>query len=198
VVREVKEVTDQEIIDYYDNNKISIRSLSRILGVSSTRCSSVIRSSNSEKYKIQSAKYGSVVPWNKGKTKENNEILRDSVKKQSLARRTHYTKDGYAKIFNEDLNKAVKIHDHVWYVNTGHWPNSKIGEQVHHIDGDINNNAFDNLLLTTVADHSAIHKEYEKVFFALYRAGHVKLDKDFRRIDWESFNQLIEKLSELV
>ena len=191
-----KEVNALELIEFYENNAISVRALAKKFGINSDRCAVILRNADSEKFKKHSARYGSEVPWNKGKTKDNNQILKDAVKKQSLSRRKQYTKDGYPKMFCEELNKAVKIHDYVWYTNTGHWPEGKNGEQIHHIDGDGLNNDFSNLLLTSVAEHSAIHKGYEEVFLRLCRLGYVKFDKDSRRIDWVTFQQLQEKLSE--
>ena len=190
-----KEIDELELVTFYENNAISVRALSAKFGINSQRCAGILRNHNSEKFKRQSKLYGSEIPWNKGKTKNDNEILRQSVKKQSFARRTHYTKDGYQKVFCDKLNRAVKVHDYVWFENTGCWPNSKIGEQVHHIDGNHHNNSFDNLLLTSVSEHSAIHKEYEEVFLRLCRLGLVKFDKESRRIDWITFQTLIEKLS---
>jgi hypothetical protein len=47
---------------------------------------------------------------------------------------------------------------HVWFLNTGYWPDfENKREVIHHIDGDHQNDDFSNLQLMTNAEHSTLH-----------------------------------------
>lgn len=196
MAKKAKQIDELELVDFYANNKISVRKLAAKFGINSTRCAEILKAHNSRKYDVQSARHGHHVtgPWNKGRNKSNDETILKACKKQSESRRTHYTKDGYKLIYSDELGRSVKIHDYVWYTNTGHWPDGKQDEQIHHIDGCKDNNSFDNLLLVGVAEHSRIHKEYETVFIRLFREGLIEFSRDDRRILWNNFDQLIEQL----
>ena len=53
--------------------------------------------------------------------------------------------------------KKNKSH-HVWFLNTGYWPDYKNKREViHHIDGDNQNDDFSNLQLMTHAEHTSLH-----------------------------------------
>ena len=64
----------------------------------------------------------------------------------------------------------------MWFKETGIWPDTKNGEQIHHIDGDKLNNKFENLVLVYVAEHTRIHKRYEDLVFKLIKKGYVSFD----------------------
>lgn len=54
----------------------------------------------------------------------------------------------------------------------------KNGEQIHHIDGDKQNNNLDNLLLCSNSkEHRLVHASLERVAFELIRKGVIKFDK---------------------
>ena len=52
--------------------------------------------------------------------------------------------------------KYVPLHNYVYWENTGLVP-KKGKTAIHHIDGDRNNNEFENLNLISVSDHCKIH-----------------------------------------
>jgi len=55
------------------------------------------------------------------------------------------------------INGIKKKYSHVvWYENTGHWPIVP-DEVIHHIDGDITNDSFDNLQLMPDSEHKSLH-----------------------------------------
>jgi len=58
---------------------------------------------------------------------------------------------------NVYINGIKKKYSHVvWHKNTGHWPVVP-DEVVHHIDGDITNDSFDNLRLMSDSAHKSLH-----------------------------------------
>lgn len=195
MAKKLKEINELELVNYYNHNEISVRSLSLRFGINSARVVDILRKHGSEKYKLNSAKHGHETPWNKGLDKTDPRIAK-SLKLMSDARVKTGIRSGYRTIFVEELNRRIKLHDYVWFKNTGYFPNGKNGEQVHHIDGDKNNNTIENLLLTDVSEHSRIHKEYEDVFFKLLKLGFIKFNKEKRGVDWDSFNEMVKKLEQ--
>jgi len=197
MARKAKPLDEKSIIEEYNNGNCSMRSLSKRHQVSSARIEKIIRNSGSERYKKNlerhSPKGGS---WNKGENKFTNKKIAEYSASLSAVRSKDRIRSGYKTVYDEDLKKSVKVHDYVYFKNTGVWPDSNAGEQVHHIDGDKNNNDFDNLLLTNIKEHSKIHKQYEEVFFLLYKQGLIKFSKEKRGVDWESLQLMIAKLKE--
>jgi hypothetical protein len=193
MAKKLKEINELELVDYYENNEISVRLLSRKFGINSARAADILKQHDSRKYKINSARHGHKKPWNKGLDKTDPRIAK-SLKLMSTARVKTGVRSGYQTIFVEELGRRIKLHDYVWFKNTGYLPNGKNYEQVHHIDGDKNNNSIENLLLTNVSEHSKIHKEYEDVFFKLLKLGFIGFNKEKRGVDWDSFNEMVEKL----
>ena len=56
------------------------------------------------------------------------------------------------------------------------------GEQIHHIDGNKQNNGIDNLLLCkNVSEHRLIHDSLEKVALELYKKGVIKFNKELKK-----------------
>ena len=48
---------------------------------------------------------------------------------------------------------------HAWFLNTGYWPDFKTKQEViHHIDGNQENDSFENLQLMTSGEHTSLHK----------------------------------------
>jgi hypothetical protein len=119
------------------------------------------------------------------------------AKKLSKHRQTHGIKDGYETIYCDELRTRLKKHHYTWFIETGHLPDTKNGEQVHHIDGDKLNNSFDNLVLVSVSEHTRIHKSYEDLVFRLIRAGHVNFDKNTKTLIEGDLWEKLEKLSVL-
>jgi hypothetical protein len=197
MAKKAKQLDEKLIIDEYNNGNCSMRSLSKKYQVSSTRVEKIIRNSGSERYKRNVERH---VPksgsWNKGKSKFTDAKIAEYSASLSKVRSRDRRRSGYKTFYSEELKKSVKIHDYVYFKSTGAWPNSLAGEQVHHIDGDKDNNEISNLFLTDAKEHSKIHKQYEEVFFLLYRQDLIKFSKEQRGVDWESVNQLIKKLKE--
>lgn len=193
MAKKIKQINELELVAYYENNDISVRNLSKKYGINSTRAASILKAHNSKKFKINSARHGHEKPWNKGLNKDDPRIAA-SLKKMSASRVKTGLRGGYETVFAEELGKRIKLHDYVWFKNTGHLPNGSAGEQIHHIDGDKANNNIDNLLLTNVSEHSRIHKEYEEVFIKLLKLGILRFDIEKRGVDWQSFNEMVDKL----
>jgi hypothetical protein len=193
MAKKPKTINELELVNFYENNNISVRKLSLLYGINSARCAEILKRRKSRKYAVNSARHGHLIPWNKGKDKSDPRIAA-SIKKMSHSRLKTGMRSGYQTIFNDILNKRVRLHDHVWHENTGHWPDHKNDEQIHHIDGDKNNNNIDNLLLVGVNEHSRIHKEYELVFLKLLKLNILAFDKKKRGIDWKSFYEMVKKL----
>lgn len=193
MAKKLKQIDELELVAFYENNEISVRNLSKKFEINSARSAEILRRYNSRKYKINSARHGHDEPWNKGKDKSDPRIAA-SIKKMSQARLKETKKDGYKSVFAEELGKAVKEHVYVWFKNTGHWPNSAAGEQVHHINGVKDDNRWENLYLTSVEGHTRIHKEYEEVCLRLLALGLISFDKENGSIDWNSFTEMVNKL----
>ena len=77
-----------------------------------------------------------------------------------------YKFDGF--IFTDEFNHAfpgykkrgkyVPLHNYIYWLNTGLIP--KQGKSaIHHIDGDRENNEFENLKLVTAKEHNSIHSQ---------------------------------------
>ena len=193
MAKKLKEINELELVAYYESNDISVRRLSKKFGINSARSAEILKRHDSRKYKINSARHGHEEPWNKGKDKSDPRIAA-SIQKMSRSRLKEIKKDGYKSVYSEELGRAVKEHVYVWFKHTGHWPDSSIGEQVHHINGIKDDNRWENLLLTSVEEHTRIHKEYEDVCLKLLTLGLISFDKDKRGIDWNSFTEMVSKL----
>lgn len=133
--------------------------------------------------------------WNKGKTKHTDDIVAKYSKTKSQ-KGSNIRVDGYGTVWSDELKKTVRAHHYAWFKNTGHWPNTKIGEQVHHIDGNKLNNEFSNLALVLVAEHSAIHKQYEQVACELIKLGLVEFNQHNKTLDISKLWKLLEKLNQ--
>lgn len=196
MVKKISESTLDLAVDYLLNNKVTFLEVARKFKISTSTLSKTLKNKNIIVDSQRNRKGRS--SWNKGLTKHSDARVAGFAKTLSKVHSTHRTKEGgYKTVYDENLKKAVKIHNKVWFENTGHWPDPKLKEQIHHIDNDAKNNNFDNLFLTDVVEHSKIHKEYEQVFVKLLRLGLLKFDKDKRGIDWDSFDLLIKKLNQL-
>jgi len=192
------QIDELEAANYYENNQISVKNLSKKYQISSYTMGKILEKYSLPRYIARRKRHAPNDPWNKGKNKNDNSIIAEAANNLSLSKTNHSKKDGYSKQYSKDLKKTTKIHNQVWFDNTGVWPDSSKKEQIHHIDGDKNNNSFGNLLLTNVSEHSKIHKEYEQVFLKLNQMGFIKFNKDIRGIDWNSFNEMVNKLSKLM
>lgn len=193
MAKKLKEVNELELVKFYEENEISVRNLSKKFGINSARSAEILKRNRSRKYQINAARHGHEVPWNKGKNKSDNRIAA-SIEKMSKARLKEVKKDGYKSVFSKELGKAVKEHIYVWFQNTGHWPNSSMGEQVHHINGIKDDNRWENLYLTSVEGHTKIHKEYEEVCCRLLALGLLSFDKEKGCLNWNSFTEMVSKL----
>jgi len=179
-------------IDYFLNNNVRFIDVANIFGISTSTLSQHLKKKNI-KVDSQRTRRGKD-SWNKGKTKESDCRVAAGAKNLSSKKVKSGLRSGYATVYCLELKKRVKLHDYVWYQNTGYWPNGKNNEQIHHIDGDKANNSFDNLLLTNAEEHSKIHKQYEEVFYRLLKENLVKFDKEKRGIDWQNLEESIKKL----
>jgi hypothetical protein len=192
MVRKVSQTTLDKAVNYYVNNNVRFIDVFEKFKVNSNLLSRELKRLNI-KVDPQRTRRGQS-SWNKGLNKYDDIRVAGFAKSLSKVKMKNNNRHGYQMIYVDELKKSVKLHNYVWYQNTGNWPNGKKGEQVHHIDGNKSNNDFSNLLLVGVNEHSKIHKEYEQVFFELLKLGLIKFNKDLRGVDWQSFNQLIEKL----
>jgi len=193
MAKQLKQINELQFLKDYESREVSIRVLCREYGINSARGTDILKRHNSRKYRIKSARHAGHPVWNKGLSKKDPRVAAYSRKLSDVRVKTG-VRSGYQTVFCNELNKRVKLHDYIWWQNTGHWPEGKKGEQVHHIDGDKDNNEFDNLLLTNVTEHSTIHKEYEDVFLRLLRLGVLKFDKVKRGVDWKSFDEMVNLL----
>jgi hypothetical protein len=194
VAKRIEESKIKEIVDYFVQNNVTYIDVAKKFKVATKTVLKFVKASGVE-YDPQRTRRG-LPAWNVGLSKATDSRIASYAKTSSNNRSTHRKKDGYSTVYDDTLKKSVKIHDQVWFKKTGVWPNGKQGEQIHHIDCDKDNNDIDNLLLTSVSEHSKIHKEYEEVFVKLLRLGLLKFDKNKRGIDWASFQLLLEKLSQ--
>ena len=66
----------------------------------------------------------------------------------------------YLRVYGSRKYKAIAEHRAVWMMTT----NSVIpyGWEIHHIDGDVTNNLFDNLMCLHHLDHDKFHKAYTR------------------------------------
>ena len=193
MVRKIPQAKIDEAVTYYINNLVTFKEVYSKFKVHARLISSELKKRNITINPQRTRKGKS--SWNKGLNKHSDERVALNAKSLSKSKTKNKTRhDGYESIYVDELKKSVKVHNYIWYKYTGHWPDGKNGEQVHHIDGDKLNNEFTNLLLVDVDEHSKIHKECEQVFFELYKLNLVKFDKNLRGIDWQNFHQWIKKL----
>jgi hypothetical protein len=127
--------------------------------------------------------------WNTGLSKYSDNRVASYAKNQSKETYIH----GYKKIWSDELKKSVIEHHYVWFKNTGYWPNTLNKEQIHHIDGNKLNNNFNNLVLTSISEHSIIHKKYEDLVFRLLRAGYIEYDKTTNNLIEDTLWKKLEK-----
>lgn len=198
----LKESKRQEVVDcYLKNPSFSAVDVAKQTGICAQMVRRILESAG---IKLDRGRWGrhksaaflrGKAPWNKGKTKYTD----DSVAKYSKTKSQKGSQvrgDGYQMVWSDELKKAVRAHHYVWFKKTGHWPNTEKGEQVHHIDGNKLNNDFSNLVLVSVADHSAIHKQYELVTCELIKMGLVEFDKRNATLDATALWNLLKKLNQ--
>jgi hypothetical protein len=126
--------------------------------------------------------------WNAGLNKKSDKRVEDA------ARTLSNNKGGNKKnVWSEELSKPVKMYHYVWFRETGYWPNSKSDEQIHHIDGNADNNDISNLVLLKRDMHTKIHKQSEKLGLELIRLGFVKFDKESLTFDESELWKILEK-----
>lgn len=192
MAKKIEESKVIEIIKYFTENSITYIEAAKYFNISTSTLSKILKENNI-KIDAQRKRRGHKA-WNSGLNKKVDLRVAKFAKTISSTASSHRRRSGYLTEYSDVLQKSVKVHNKVWYENTAHWPNGKEGEQIHHIDNDKDNNNFNNLLLTTVSEHSKIHKEYEEVFIKLLRLDILKFNKETRGVDWKSFQELIEKL----
>jgi len=190
--RKVEKTTIDAAIDYFVKNNVRFIDISEKFKISTSTISQHLKK-RGIKVDSQRTRRGRS-SWNSGKNKYSDTRVAKNAKSLSDAKTKTGLRSGYQTIYVDELKKRIRLHEYVWFKNTGVWPDGKNREQVHHIDGDKLNNDFDNLLLVKTDEHSKIHKEYEIVFLKLLKLGLIKFDKIARGVDWRSFEELIKKL----
>ena len=178
--RKIKESIIKEMISYYKNNNVSLQQVSNKFEVSKGAVHRHIKKSG-VKVDPQRNKTGKK-SWNTGLTKHTDERVLKYAKTHS---KEYISSDGYRRVWSDDLNKTVREHHKTWFKETGYWPNTKIGEQIHHIDGDKLNNNFNNLVLCTVGEHTEIHKSYEQLVFILLKEKLVFFNKSTNKLEYK-------------
>ena len=175
-----------EIIRIYLEENKSATEISKILDIKIHIVNQVLRQSGTNKVNTKA--------WNKGKTKNDNESIRkyaDSIRHDVIK-----TADGYSTVYIKELDKRKRMHDAVWYENTGYWPDRSKNEQIHHIDGDKENNNINNLILCTWDVHSAIHKRYEDVAYILIKEGIITFNKESNSLCLEKLFEMVKKFNQ--
>lgn len=98
--------------------------------------------------------------------------------------------DGYKLVKTEEVHASGRLKykgEHlVIYENHIGRPlktqKGKMGEQVHHIDGDKLNNDINNLVLCSdTREHRNLHCQLEEEAFKLVRSGHIKFDTETKK-----------------
>ena len=178
------------ITEYYRDNMVTVIATAKKFGVTPN---SVLRFVKEQEIQVDSQRNRrGKTAWNKGGTKETDNRIAAYAKTKSKS----YKLDGYRMVWCDELQKSVREHHYMWFKNTGIWPNTKKGEQIHHIDNNKLNNEIENLHLTTISKHSAIHKLYEQIAVDLIKAGYISFNKDTETLNteklWEALNN--EKL----
>jgi hypothetical protein len=125
--------------------------------------------------------------WNKGKI---NVYSKNTLKKMSESHRGRpasnfkgkgITKDGYIWIYepnNKNSNKKGYLYEQRKVMSDFLKRPLTIGEQVHHIDGNKQNNKLNNLcLLRSVREHTTLHHQMNKILFELYSIKLVGFNK---------------------
>ncbi len=191
MARKIKESKIKEMIYFYKNNNVSLQQVADKFNVSKATVWQYMRKNNI-KIDAQRTKIGKKA-WNSGLTKNTD----SRVAKYAKTKSKDYILDGYKMTWSDKLNKSVREHHKVWFENTGIWPNTKIGEQIHHIDGDKLNNNFNNLVLCTAAEHTEIHKKYEQLVCKLIKNGIVKFNKKDNSLDIEYLEEFLDLKMEL-
>lgn len=127
--------------------------------------------------------------WNTGLSKHTDSRVASYAKTKS----GYISGYGYKKVWSDELKKSVNEHHYVWFKNTGYWPDTSKGEQIHHIDGNKLNNDYSNLILVDVASHSAIHKNYEQLTCLLIKEGYISFNKNTNQLEtgylWQILNE---------
>lgn len=168
-----------EIIDFYVNNNVTMSKMVELYGISTGTLCKYLRERNI-KVDSQRTRRGQV-SWNKGLSKHSDHRVASYAKTKS----GYISGYGYRKVWSDELKKSVNEHHYIWFKNTGYWPDTSKGEQVHHIDGDKLNNNYSNLLLVDVANHSVIHKKYEQLTCLLIKKGYITFNKDTNELETE-------------
>lgn len=193
-----KPVDIELIVRMYEIDNRSIRYICKNVGLKDKLVAKIIEESGSERLKRNRERYVSKNgTWNKGKTKHDDERIALGSSKLSVVKRKTFIRCGYPMVYSEFHKKAIKEHDYIWFLNNGKLPDRDKKEQVHHIDGDKNNNSIGNLLLVNVTEHSRIHKEYERIGEFLLKEGVIDFSIEKRGVDWESVQKLVNKLKAL-
>lgn len=193
MARKIKESVINKAIDYFIKNNVRFIDVSAKFNISTATFSQYLKKRG---IKVDSQRTRRGKPaWNTGLTKHNDLRVANNAKSLSDSKsKDRKLVSGYNTVYCEELKKTIKLHNYIWFKNTGYMPDGKKGEQVHHVDGNKENNEFDNLFLTNVSEHSKIHKEYEEVFIKLYKMNLIDFDKNRRGVDWQSFEKLLKKL----
>lgn len=186
------------IIKMYEIDDKSIRYICKTVGLNDKLVAKIIEDSGSEKLKRNRDRHVSKNgTWNKGKTRYDDERIALGSSKLSTVKRKTFIRCGYPMVYSEFHKKAIKEHDYIWFLSNGKLPDRDKKEQVHHIDGDKMNNNIDNLILVDVNEHSRIHKEYERVGEFLLKEGVIDFSFEKRGVNWESVQELVNKLKVL-
>lgn len=175
MAKKIEESTIKEMLDYYINNSVSMLETASKFKVSVGTIWKYAQQ-NGVKIDAQRGKRGRT-PWNLGLSKTNDPRVAKFAKTNSINTYRGRRRDGYATVWCDELNKRMLEHHYAIYKATNRVVDTKNGEQVHHIDGDKNNNDIDNLLLTNVSEHSSIHKKMENIVFELIRDNYIYFDK---------------------
>lgn len=86
------------------------------------------------------------------------------------------TTNGYVDVYDQ-AKGYVKEHRQVIEIALGRELTKQ--EQVHHIDGNKQNNQLDNLVvLSNSSEHTKLHKQLEALAMELYNKGIIKFDKE--------------------
>ena len=102
-------------------------------------------------------------PWNIGKTY------------QKCSGNSYINQYGYRLYYIGDKSyKGGYVSEHRIVMELHLGRRLKIGEVIHHIDGNKLNNNISNLLLTNKKDHKGLHHSIERIAFKLFQAGFIE------------------------
>ena len=186
MARKIEKSEIKKIIEYYKNNNLSMQQVADKFKVSKGTVFQIMKK-HGIKIDAQRTKMNKKA-WNSGLSKSTDQ----RVAKYAKTKSKEYILDGYRMVWSDILNKSVREHHKIWFENTGYWPNSKIGDQIHHIDGNKLNNDFNNLALCSVQKHSEIHKQYEELTCKLMQLGFVKFNIKKLKLEYDDFLRFIQ------